>query len=84
MRQRQHFVQGFLMLTLSLTLTSGGSRISHRGGCGPRRGAVDLRGSYVSKILHVKTKESGPVGGGAPPLDPPMLTVNEMLAGRKR
>ena len=29
------------------------------------RGAVDPRGSYVSKILHVKTKESGPVGGGA-------------------
>ena len=39
-------------------------------------GAVDPRGSYVSKILHVKTKESGPIGGGArrvrPPLDPPM------------
>ena len=36
---------------------------------------MDPRGSYVSKILHVKTKESGPVGGrapGAPPLDPPM------------
>ena len=41
------------------------------------RGAVDPRGGYVSKILHVKTKESGPVGGGGarrarPPLDPPM------------
>ena len=40
-------------------------------------GAVDPRGGYVSKILHVKRKESGPVGGGrapgAPPLDPPML-----------
>ena len=37
------------------------------------RGAVDPRGGYVSKILHVKMKESGPVGGGgAPPLDPPM------------
>ena len=39
-------------------------------------GAVDPRGGYVSKILHVKTKESGPIGGGArrarPPLDPPM------------
>ena len=47
------------------------------GGRGPRRGAVDPRDSYVSKILHVKTKESGPVGGGTPgarpPLDPPML-----------
>ena len=39
-------------------------------------GAVDPRGGYVSKILHVKMKESGPVGGGrapgTPPLDPPM------------
>ena len=44
-----------------------------KGGRGPRRGAVDPRGGYVSKILHVKTKESGPVGGAArPPLDPPM------------
>ena len=34
------------------------------------RGAVDLRGSYVSKILHVKTKESGPVGGRAPGAPP--------------
>ena len=36
---------------------------------------MDPRGSYVSKILHVKTKESGPVGGaraGCAPLDPPM------------
>ena len=42
-------------------------------------GAVDPRGGYVSKILHVKTKESGPVGGGgarrARPLDPPMEMV---------
>ena len=41
-------------------------------------GAVDPRGSYVSKILHVKMKESGPVGGGGragrAPLDPPMNT----------
>ena len=36
------------------------------GGRGPRRGAVDPRGSYVSKILHVKMKESGPVGGARP------------------
>ena len=41
------------------------------------RGAVDPRGGYVSKILHVKMKESGPVGGGAPPpLDPPMLFID--------
>ena len=43
-------------------------------------GAMDPRGGYVSKILHVKMKESGPVGGGAcrarPPLDPPMYRVH--------
>ena len=50
-------------------------------------GAVDPRGGYVSKILHVKTKESGPVGGGggrapgAPPLDPPMdIIVIKLLS----
>ena len=37
------------------------------GGRGPRRG-VDSWGGYVSKILYVKTKESGPLG----PVDPPM------------
>ena len=44
------------------------------GGRETRRGDVDSRGSYVSKILYVKTKESGPFGGvpGAHPLDPPM------------
>ena len=47
------------------------------GGVDLVRGAVDPRGGYVLKILHVKTKESGPVGGGRapgapPPLDPPM------------
>ena len=39
-------------------------------------GAVDPRGSYILKILHVKMKESGPVGGaraGRAPLDPPMI-----------
>ena len=39
-------------------------------------GGVDSRGGYVLKILYVKTKELGPLGGGArrarPPLDPPM------------
>ena len=30
-------------------------------------GAVDPQGGYISKILHVKMKESGPVGGHAPP-----------------
>ena len=39
-------------------------------------GGVDSRGGYISKILYVKTKESGPLGGravGMPPLDLPML-----------
>ena len=46
------------------------------GGRGPRRGGVDYRGSYVSKILYVETKESRPFVGracaGHAPLDPPM------------
>ena len=43
------------------------------GGVDLVRGAVDPRGGYVSKILHVKTKESGPAR--APPLDPPMILL---------
>ena len=60
--------------------SSGGSRISRRGGVDLVEGAVDPRGSYVLKILHVKMKESGPVGGaraGRAPLDPPMGSVNQ-------
>ena len=40
----------------------------------PVGGVVDSRGSNVSKILYVKTKEFGPLGGvrRARPLDPPM------------
>ena len=30
-------------------------------------GGVDSRGGYVSKILYVKTKELGPLGGARPP-----------------
>ena len=40
------------------------------GGCRPRRGGVDSRGSYVLKILYVEKKESG-----TRPLDPPMHCV---------
>ena len=40
------------------------------GGRGPRRGGMDSRGGYVSQILHVKTKESGPLGGRAPARPP--------------
>ena len=39
-------------------------------------GGVDSRGGYISKILYVKTKELGPLGGaraGRAPLDPPMV-----------
>ena len=35
-------------------------------GRGPRRRGVDFRGGYGSKILYVKMKESGPLGGRAP------------------
>ena len=40
-------------------LSSGGSRILRRGGM-DLVGGVDSRGSYVSQILYVKVKESGP------------------------
>ena len=42
-------------------VSSGGSRISRRGGMDLVGGSVDPQGGYVSKILHVKMKESGPV-----------------------
>ena len=51
--------------------TSGGSRISRRGGVDLVRGAMDPRGGYVLKILHVKMKESGPVGGARAGRAPP-------------
>ena len=42
----------------------------------PRRGGgVDSRGGYVSKILYVKTKESGPLGGRAPGTPPRSVNV---------
>ena len=50
------------------TFISGGSRISHRG-------AVYPRGGYISKILHVKTKESGPIGGCMPGVPPRSANV---------
>ena len=55
---------------------SDGSKISRRGSMGrrPRREADDSRGGYASKILYVKTKGSGPLGGGGAggaALDPP-------------
>ena len=35
------------------------------GGCGPHREGVDFSGGYISNILYVKMKESGPLGGRA-------------------
>ena len=46
-------------------------------------GGIDSRGSYVSKILYVKIKESGLLGGMhlAHPLDPPMTwNIKSMLS----
>ena len=51
-------------------ILSGGSRISRRGGVDLVGGAVNSRGGYVSKILYVKTKELGPLGGHAPGAPP--------------
>ena len=52
------------------------------GGRGPRRGGgVDSRGGYDSKILYVKTKESGPLGGvrrASANVDPPMQNHHNM------
>ena len=48
-----------------------------RGGTNLVGGGADSRDGYVSKILGVKTKESGPLGEGAraggAPLDPPLV-----------
>ena len=46
---------------ISITVADPGFPV---GGRGPHRGDVDSRGGYISKILYVKTKESGPLGGG--------------------
>ena len=63
--------------SLSDTHNSGGSRIS-RGGDVDLIGGVDSRGDYFSKILYVKMKEFGFLGGrapGTPHLDPPMYKM---------
>ena len=72
--QREHITNVLYYLpneqVVSKYNASGGSRISRRGGVDLVGGGVDSRGSYVSKILYVKTKELGPLGGralGAPP-----------------
>ena len=42
-------------------------------------GAMDPQGGYVLKILHVKTKESGPVGGARAGRTPPPRSANARL-----
>ena len=39
-------------------------------------GGVDSRGGYVSKILYVKMKELGPLGGCVPGAPPPTRSTN--------
>ena len=65
---------GLWLFTIAFSF-SGGSRISRRGR-GPRRGGMDSRGGHVSKILYVKTKESGPFGGACP-AHAPSRSTNE-------
>ena len=60
-----------------LNKCSGGSRISRKGDVDLVVGGVDSRGSYVSRILYVKTKESWPLGGRAPGT-PPSRSANEV------
>ena len=59
-----------LYIQASMSISSGGSRISHRGG-------MDLRCGHFSVKMYTKTKELDPIGGhalGTPPLDPPMIS----------
>ena len=54
------------------------------GGVDLVRGAVDPRGGYVSKILHVKneriwTRRGGGARRARPPLDPPMIRMSFQL-----
>ena len=58
----------------------GGSRISRRGGVDLVGGGVDSRGSYVSKILYVKTKELGPLRGARAGRAPPR-SANDVKNG---
>ena len=80
LRDISHFILVLLQSTLEMYYSSGGSRISPGGGVDLVGGGVDSRGGYVSKILYVKTKELGPLGGARrarPPLDPPMYSTKD-------
>ena len=61
------FKMPLICTKIDKSYSSGGSRISRRGGVDVVGGGVDSRGGYVSKILYVKTKELGPLGGGRAP-----------------
>ena len=65
----------FLSCTTGISVADPGFPV---GGRGPRRGGVDSRGSYVSKNLYVKMRESGPLGGRAPDM-PPSRSVNAYI-----
>ena len=64
---KQYSGVGRVQNSVQLTMTDPGFP---EGGHRPRRGGVDSRGSYVLKILYVKTKESGPLGEHAPGMPP--------------
>ena len=49
------------------------------GGCQPHRGGTNSRGGFISKILYVKTKESGPLGGCTLAAPPGSATVYEWI-----
>ena len=57
----QPLTYGYVQIHMCLTVADPGFPVG--GGVDLVLGAVDPRGGYISKILHVKTKESGPVGG---------------------
>ena len=52
-----------------------------QGGINLVGGAPNFRGGYVSKILYVETKESGPLGGPGTPPRPAnvMLSLNTLV-----
>ena len=78
--------ENLLRLDLSISVVDSGFPV---GGCQPHRGGTNSWGSYVSKNLYVKMKESGPVGGHALAAPPGSATafhaisINFASAGRK-
>ena len=56
----QHYMVPFAKKRCVLTMVDPGFPV---GGSRPCRGGVDSQGGYILKILHVETKEFGPLGG---------------------